>query len=138
MGIKYVLLIGDPAPETGDVPMKMCWPRNHESEYKESPTDYFYADLTGNWDLDGDLYFGEYNDDRGIGGVDFDAEVYVGRIPVYGSDYAILDNILQKLITYETEVGDLSWRKKALLPEAMSNYANEDGIAWGRTDGAAG
>ena len=136
MGIKYVLLIGDPAPETGDVPMKMCWPRNHESEYKESPTDYFYADLTGNWDLDGDLYFGEYNDDRGIGGVDFDAEVYVGRIPVYGSDYAILDNILQKLITYETEVGDLSWRKKALLPEAMSNYANEDGIAWGRTDGA--
>lgn len=136
MSIIYVLLVGDPNPGSGDVPMKMCWPRNHETEYKESPTDYFYADLTGNWDLDGDQFFGEYNGDRGTGGVDFDAEVYVGRISVYGSDYATLDNILQKLITYETEGGDLSWRKKALLPEAISNYANEDGRGYDRTDGA--
>ena len=136
MSIKYVLLIGDPNPDAGDLPMKMCWPRNHETEYKESPTDYFYADLTGNWDLDGDQFFGEYDGDRGTGGVDFDAEVYVGRIPVYGSDYTSLDNIFQKLITYETEGGDLSWRKKALLPEAISNYANEDWNSWYKTDGA--
>jgi len=66
-GIKWVLLVGDPDPDDpsqaaddiGDVPMKMCWPNKHSYHYRESPTDYFYSDLTSNWDLDGDLYFGE-------------------------------------------------------------------------------
>jgi len=271
----YVLLIGNPDPEdqtdpsdfVGDIPMKMCWPSFIECEGRDYPTDFFYADLTGNWDLDGDLYFGEltkidnavkpsslsdgdtfsirwtgeidaeytetygfrtftddgvklwidgnliindwtthppkvneaskslstgkhtikleyfentgdaivrlywksqnqtknsweiipkdrlfYNGnagglageyydnidftdlkstqvdetvsfawltgDNGLGGVDFHAEVYVGRIPVYDDDYAQLDEILQKMIDYETVVGaeDLSWRRKILLP----------------------
>ena len=67
LGIHYVLLIGDPDPDdpaddadsVGDVPMKMMWPHRQYSSYRESPTDYFYADLTGNWDLDGDGFFGE-------------------------------------------------------------------------------
>ena len=143
-GIEYVLLIGDPDPDdpsdggdsVGDTPMKMCWPRNHETEYKESPTDYFYADLTGDWDLDGDLYFGEYQGDRGAGGVDWANEVYVGRIPVYsgectGSDCSTLDGILQKIIDYETASGDLSWRKNALLPMAFSD-ASSDGANLGQ------
>jgi hypothetical protein len=65
--IHYVLLIGNPDPDdpsdpadtVGDVPMKMMWPMRNYYTYRESPTDYFYADLTGNWDLDGDGYFGE-------------------------------------------------------------------------------
>jgi hypothetical protein len=60
LGIHYVLLIGNPDPTTGDVPMKMCWPNRTSYIWQESPTDYFYADLTGNWDLDGDGSFGEY------------------------------------------------------------------------------
>ena len=128
--IEYVLLIGDPDPDdpsnggdsVGDVPMKMCWPRWHESSYKEAPTDHFYADLTGNWDLDGDGYFGEWVHDYGpSGGVDFAQEVTVGRIPVYGGDYAPLDNILQKIIDYESETNPSSWRKTALLPMSFSN-----------------
>jgi len=59
LGIHYVLLIGNPDPLIGDVPMKMCWPDQTYYTYFESPTDYFYADLTGNWDLDGDGLFGE-------------------------------------------------------------------------------
>lgn len=72
MGIKYVLLIGDPDPDdpslpladdpVGDLPMKMCWPKRTYYKYRESPTDYFYANLTGNWDLDGDTFFGENTD----------------------------------------------------------------------------
>ena len=66
MGIKYVLLIGNPDPDhpidpqdtVGDIPMKMCmahWDL-HQPIYTlffmflfedEYPTDYFYADLTG-------------------------------------------------------------------------------------------
>jgi hypothetical protein len=79
--IRYVLLIGDPDPDdplalpddyprpwsqppntpekTGDIPMKMCFPLFHDDHCRESPTDYFYADLSGNWDLDGDGIFGE-------------------------------------------------------------------------------
>jgi hypothetical protein len=278
MGIEYALLIGNPDPDdqtdsydsVGDIPMKMCWPSFTDPEGREIPTDFFYADLTGNWDLDGDLYYGEYTSsghsvkpsslsdgdtfsirwigmvdaeyteeysfrtftddgvrlwidgdliiddwtihppkvneasklltagqhsimmdyfentgdalvrlfwksehqtdgswliipkerlfhggsaggltgeyydnidftdlkstqvdetidfawltgDNGPGGVDFHAEVYVGRIPVYDNDYAQLDSILQKMINYETEQGDLNWRKKILLPVYPSN-----------------
>jgi hypothetical protein len=49
------------------------------------------------------------------GGVDFSPEVYVGRIPVYSAAYATLDNLLQKIIDYET-AGTVSWRKSILRP----------------------
>ena len=133
--ITYVLLIGDPHPSSGDVPMKMCWPRRSEGDYPNSPTDYFYADLTGNWDLDGDTYYGEHqaypNGDRGTGGVDFTPEVYVGRIPVYSDNYSTLDAIIQKVIDYETAGGNLSWRLSALLPESFV-ASDFDGSYYGR------
>jgi hypothetical protein len=59
LNIEYVLLIGDPHPETGDVPMKMLWPGNNFPSEREAPSDYYYSDLTGNWDLDGDGIYGE-------------------------------------------------------------------------------
>ena len=132
--IEYVLLIGNPDPDdpssgsdpVGDAPMKMCWPVSSNSY--ETPTDYFYADLTGNWDLDADTYFGEYNDDSGSGGVDFAIEVYVGRIPVYTNIAGwatTLDNILQKIIDYEN-ASEQAWRQAALLPMSFSD-ASTDG-----------
>ncbi|MEE9151335.1 MAG: C25 family cysteine peptidase, partial [Thermoplasmata archaeon] len=280
LDIDYVLLIGDPDPDDptdpgdtiGDIPMKMCMPRYFSWSYRESPTDLFYADLTGNWDLDGDQYYGEdfdfihdespdpgnintdyfsvrwegsvtfdfsetyqfhtfsdggvklyidgslvidewdtltehppsnhyatqamtagdhtitleykehtgdgiiqlmwktttsddvkhqtipldhlwnetgasagltgrfYNNvflagvpdlvrpdgevinfkwgtgDRGPGGPDTGSEVFVGRIPVYNDDYIQLDEILYKIIVYETDAGDISWRESILFP----------------------
>jgi len=70
LNIQYVLLIGDPDPDDptdpddhiGDIPMKMLYPRVGNGRYWnviDSPSDYFYADLTGNWNLDGDELFGE-------------------------------------------------------------------------------
>lgn len=282
-GIEYLLLIGDPDPDdptdpsdtVGDIPMKMCWPRYFSWEYRESPTDYFYADLTGNWDLDGDGFYGEcldlnhetspdpaidedtfsirwtgqimidfdeeyefhifsddgvrlwiggsliidnwtdhaptndsvkvnmtsgkkaiqcdfrentgdgivqlfwkttvakdhahyvphqiipsdhlydnsdtvggltgnyYNNadftgdvltrkdsvinfnwgtgDQGSGGPETGAEIFVGRIPVYNNDYAQLDAILGKLILFETDPNDISWRSSVLLPMEPSD-----------------
>ena len=128
--IEYVLLIGDPDPDdpssgsdsVGDVPMKMCWPIRNDPTHgtRPSPTDYFFADLTGNWNLDGDLYFGEWADYTGSGGVDFANEVYVGRIPVYSGAYSTLDDILQKIIDYENEANPEVWRESALLPMSFS------------------
>ena len=130
LGIKYVLLIGDPRPfesGEGDIPMKMCWPRYHESNYKEAPTDYFYADLTGNWDKNGDKIYGQWGSGKDYpvpGGVDFTPEVYVGRIPVYNADYAALDSILQKIISYELSPST-DWRRSALLPMAFSDSSTD-------------
>ncbi len=127
--IEYVLLIGDPDPDVpgqsdsvGDIPMKMCFPKIGYN----SPTDYFYADLTGNWNLDGDGEFGETSGDFGTGGVDFAPEVFVGRIPVYNNDYTTLDNILQKTINYENESNPFGWRRSSLLPMSFSE-AGYDG-----------
>jgi len=131
--VQYVLLIGDPDPDDpsdggdsfGDIPMMMCFPNGSASLTDATPTDYFYADLTGNWDSDGDGYYGEYGQDN----VDFGPEVYVGRIPVYGADYTTLDNILNKSINYNGA------NKSIMLPMAISNYANENGMGYSRTDG---
>lgn len=134
--IKYVLLIGDPDPDDpatsdtfGDVPMMMCWP-NPGSAADQTPTDYFYADLTGNWDSDSDTFYGEFGQDA----VDFGPEVYVGRVPVYGGNYGALDNILTKFINYTG--ADTS----IMLPMAISNYLDEHNATntclngWARTD----
>jgi Peptidase family C25/Chlamydia polymorphic membrane protein (Chlamydia_PMP) repeat len=110
--ISHVLLIGNPNPSTGEVPMKLIYPKAGYT----SPTDYYYADLTGNWDLDGDGNFGEFEEDFGVGGVDRYWEVLVGRIPYYG-DIGDLDGILARLIAYQnTPAAQTEWRKNVLLP----------------------
>ncbi|MHC4707758.1 MAG: C25 family cysteine peptidase, partial [Planctomycetota bacterium] len=111
--IKYVLLVGDPRPETGQIPMKMIWTHPHCKE--PIPSDYYYADLTGNWDWNADGRYGMWPGDFGPGGVDQYYEVLVGRIPYYGS-IKDLDAILRKTINYENQSGDaIQWRKNALL-----------------------
>ena len=80
------------------------------------PTDFCYAELSGNWDRDGDGKYGEWIDDFGSGGVDRFAEISVGRIPFYQDIYD-LDKILTKITDYENEIVDeCSWRYNTLLP----------------------
>jgi hypothetical protein len=92
LNIEYLMLIGDPTPSGGDVPM-----------YKtgSTPTDWYYAELSGS----------------GISSSDVTAEVHVGRIPVYSSgDIQELDKILEKTMLYEnTPEEEIGWRFKVLL-----------------------
>lgn len=126
-GIEYVLIVGSHST----IPMRYCYPApsDHDpnSDYT-TPTDYYYADLTGNWDSDGDGYFGEYEQDN----VDFVPEVCVGRIPV--DDSATVTSICQKSSSFEQDSG--AWKKKALLLGAMGNYYNENDDGEARTDHA--
>ena len=103
MDIKYVLIIGDPQPDNDYVPMKLypCGDRN-------IPTDYFYAELTADWDADGDGIIGE------SGEIERYFEVYVGRIPYYGV-MEDLDHILQKTMDYENST-DTDWRRNVFIP----------------------
>ncbi|UCB58836.1 MAG: hypothetical protein JSV67_00640 [Thermoplasmatales archaeon] len=52
---------------------------------------------------------------------DYNGEVIVGRIPVYNDNYNDLDKILRKIINYETDPGDISWRESILLPMVPMN-----------------
>ncbi len=128
--IKYVLLIGNPDPQDpysndptyGDLPMMMCQPKADLTV----PTDYFFAELTGNWDLDGDGRYCEFSGDMGTGGVEFVPEVYVGRIPF--SDTAKISAVLAKIVSYEdvsysaSDNSNLVWRKRVLLPMTVLNF----------------
>lgn len=131
-GIEYVLLIGNPHPTTFDaatsVPMKMTLPNSGYT----TPTDMFYSDLSGTWDLNNNGTFGEVAD-LGTGGIDRLPEVIVGRVPYYNS-YADLDAILSRFITYSSATDDLSWRQRALIAAAISNHGPQDNNNDGSAD----
>lgn len=110
--VKYVLLAGD----MNQIPMRHTYqPITSEIAI---PTDFYYADLTSDWDTDGDGIYAEFLDDEWP---DFTAELYVGRIPV--SDPIEMQRICQKIIEYEQDTG--TWKRSALLIGAMSNFENE-------------
>ena len=115
--LKYVLLIGNPTPDTGDLPMKVCYPENYASAV---PTDWYYSDLSGSWNPNGDAYYGSFACDYPYGTIDFQPEVIVGRIPVYPHAHwqGILRRIILKTIAYEREMYP-SWRKRALFGETF-------------------
>ncbi|RLF57686.1 MAG: hypothetical protein DRN27_07280 [Thermoplasmata archaeon] len=126
MDIEYVLLIGDPTPDgisQYSIPMKMFSDRflggilNFMTE-RDSPSDYYYADLDSNWNRIAKGYCGDYLDYK-EGDINADPEVFVGRIPVYNGNMGELDHILQKTIDYENEE-DTSWRKNALFAASFS------------------
>lgn len=124
-GIQYVLIVGSHSV----IPMRYCYPDKNNHAYSgRTPTDYYYADLTGDWDADQDGYHGERGEDE----PDFLADVYVGRIPVDDPD--LVENICQKIIEFEQT--DESWKKQALLIGAFLTLKNEDHSNYDRTDGA--
>ncbi len=126
-GIIDLLLVGD----IDVIPMRYCYPdpSNHgTSEFFCPPTDHYYADLTGDWDSDGDGFFGEYGQDN----VDIIPEVYVGRIPF--SDSASVSSICRKICDFEKD--ESLWKNNMLLLGGFYNFANEDNSGWAETDNA--
>jgi hypothetical protein len=123
LGLVYVVLLGNPDPRHGDLPMQNTYPYQPGAvDYvEEIPTDAYYADLSGNWDLDGDGRFGEWDGDRGPGGVDFYPELLVGRIPVYG-DAAMADRLLTRASAYPRPAPDSAWRRRLLMPASILFY----------------
>jgi uncharacterized repeat protein (TIGR02543 family) len=119
LNIFYALLIGNPTTDS-TVPMKMAQVDSTDST-RSLPTDYYYAELSGTWDLNNDGKEGELPQDKGVGGIDKYAEVAVGRIPYYGN-IADLDKILAKTITFESSpIANNAWRRNVLLPEVHAD-----------------
>ena len=118
-GVGYVLLAGD---ETV-LPIRYAY----HNATNDTPTlemqqicDLYFADLTGNWDVDGDGVWGEAYIDQ----ADLDPELRVGRLPINTADEA--SNYVAKLIRYETDPGegDLSYLERTFFyaSDQMRDY----------------
>ena len=110
--LKYALLGGD----KDIVPIRMGSSQNNPTniEYYVQPTDIYFADFNGNWNVDGDSFYGEPNDDR----PDYGAEIYVGRILCSTPQH--IENWTDKLIRYESNPGngDFAYLKKAFYTQS--------------------
>ncbi|HOW51319.1 MAG TPA: C25 family cysteine peptidase [bacterium] len=130
----YLLLLGDPRPEMGDIPMLRTYANNDEPEvsYHDVPTDFFYGELTNDWDSNDNGQYAESED----GFLGFNWELLVGRIPVYAGGMAKVDRILERTIAYMAEdPGAADYRRKALFPAGIPYYENQDGMGNDKMDG---
>lgn len=115
-GTKYVLLGGNDTV----VPIRYGsgynnkWNLDDEIDGAKIPSDLYFSDLNGNWNVDGDEYLGEPNEDN----IDYYPEIYVGR--VLCKNGTEVENYVYKLLKYEQNPGngDFGYLKKAFYTQA--------------------
>jgi len=98
-GGRYVLLVGD---ETV-LPVRYAYPNSAYVTPEislQQVCDLYFADLTGDWDADGDGTWGEKYGDE----VDIEPELLVGRLPIHSVE--AVTNYVDKVIRYETDPGE--------------------------------
>jgi hypothetical protein len=99
-GGTYFILGGDDYT----VPVRYGNPRNAEGGYEPEendsiPCDHYFSDLTGNWQVDNDDYWGEFSHDS----AECYADVFVGRVSVLNSDE--VSTWVSKALHYEQTPG---------------------------------
>ncbi len=131
-GIRWVLLAGD--AQDNLLPIRYVYnPDTRDIGSSEivgnlvsKPTDYYYADLTGDWDEDEDNLFGEsqeYNS-HGVDEIDWIPEVYVGRLPA--NNAIELAKMVQKTLKYEKNPDGGEWMNRMLLAGGISDTISEE------------
>ena len=95
-GIQYVLLAGD----ADFVPYQTIYHPLPHGNYTDwtPPSDWFYANLDGNWNRDGDDLIGEWADS-----VDMFPELLVGRVPLNTPEQA--ERFVWKVLVHSTMPG---------------------------------
>lgn len=117
-----MLLAGD----VGTIPMRYVYLEDIYGEYDlpyTVPTDDYYCNLEGDWDLDGDGIFGEPPSlcDLGEDEVDWtpEPELYLGRLPA--DDAENMTMMVEKILSYEGHPAKGSWRNRVILAAAVFN-----------------
>jgi len=92
-GTQFVCFIGP----IGSIPMRDAYDPNFNVAEGDHlvPTDNYYGCLDGDWNADGDGYWGEHPSDD----VDYYYDVYVGRIQATSTGYAT--EVVDKTLCYE-------------------------------------
>ncbi|MDA3879420.1 MAG: C25 family cysteine peptidase [Prolixibacteraceae bacterium] len=149
-GIDYVLLGGDNTV----LPIRKAYEYSYVSENDPEedyiiPTDLYFAEFDGDWNVDSDPYYGEPS--SGIDGdnVSYKQEIYIGRIMVKIANE--VKNWTKKIKAYEINPGngDPSYVTKAFFTQAdhhqIDNNAREilskatwltgDTTVWGEAGG---
>lgn len=118
----FVLLGGD----TNILPYRGLWVNAMSGYALNIPSDMYYQCLDGNYNSDGDIYWGEYHDGPGGGDVDLRPEVYIGRASA--ETPAEMANFVYKSLRYQSTAGD-DYRRDAMMLgewlgfEGVSEYA---------------
>ncbi|MCK5809375.1 hypothetical protein KAH37_10350 [bacterium] len=133
----FLLIIADPTPTSLGVPMLTVKPGQGspsvKPQYEAVYTDMIYAVTVGNWDSNEDKVYGTREDVE----VSFQYDFIVGRIPVYNNEYAALDTILKRTVTYINHSTNQPYRKKILFPASIAYYARQDNqMGMPKMDGA--
>lgn len=125
--LEWVLLAGD--AQENLIPTRYVYnPDTVRYEQSESlgdlyqkPTDYYYADLTGDWDEDGDGQYGEsaMDNTNGRDEISWVPEVYVGRLPA--SNVEELEQMVNKTVKYEKEPFTGKWMNRMLFGAGISD-----------------
>jgi hypothetical protein len=101
-GTQYVVLGGDCDGPPGEqvIPTRGCYAVVGSYTDNNIPSDLYFGCLDGTWNGDGDDVWGESDDGEGGGDIDWESEVYVGRIAADNESEAI--NQINKIIAFET------------------------------------
>jgi hypothetical protein len=95
-GLQWVLLGGS----EDIVPVRYGYSTGDHEVDRTPPTDLYYSDLNGNWNVDGDEFYGEFADDS----VDPYPELFVGRLPC--NNHLEINNWVSKVLSYERNPGN--------------------------------
>ena len=125
-GLDYVLLGGDSDVLPPRYVINSFYPTNGTTAI---PSDLYFACLDGNWNADGDAYYGEPVMATSTGDLaDFAEEVYVGRAAV--STPAAATVFVNKVMAYENTAAGAGWTNRVLFaaevlfPEAFGSPGN--------------
>ncbi|MEO0225372.1 MAG: C25 family cysteine peptidase [candidate division WOR-3 bacterium] len=102
-GTIWVLLGGD----AGQVPLRLAYEPISNPTWPLIPCDYYFSDLDGNWNFNGNSLFGEIADS-----LDMYPDLFVGRAPV--EDEQETEIFINKVINYEKGI-ETDYQLKILM-----------------------
>ncbi|MDZ7861171.1 MAG: C25 family cysteine peptidase [Candidatus Krumholzibacteriota bacterium] len=114
---EYILLGGDDEL----IPHRGLYVNAGSEIEPDIPSDLYYAALDGNWNSDGDQYYGEPGEE------DLIPEVTLGRLPV--NNQADIENFIAKLIAYTLQPQSEQCIKSLMLGELLWSEDSVD--TWG-------
>lgn len=126
-GTRWVLIGGD----VEKVPVRYLYDIDGiQTDEEVVASDLYYQCLDGNYNYDGDGFWGEKNDGENGNPIDLYAEVYIGRAPV--DDKNDVSSFVEKTLSYENSdwQNDNYLRKHLSVGETLWNGPGGDGAGY--------